>query len=115
MNKLEGIKSGDAVRVFCKGVVTTVYKDGGIGVFLEGGASYSHFDSSDVADPSFQIERIEPPIAVGDTVTWGIGGTVFEVVAIRGDWAILWNGKWSESKPALELRKAPPTPVREEG
>lgn len=68
MDKLEGISPGDRVRVTFEGVVS---RDRPVCVKMDGseGQAWSWWATKpEVAAPTFKIERIEPPLAVGDRV-----------------------------------------------
>lgn len=98
MNKLDGIKAGDRVRVLKEGVVfADVDKDGDILIKWDGRNVSDYLWKQEINAPTFTIEKIEPPIAVGDRVTWGTGVDVYELVAIRGDRAVLWSAGYSSS------------------
>lgn len=90
-DKLQGLKPGDRVRVTFEANV--VRPDDG-GLWLNRGALDTGEDwwgPKAIADSAFQIERIEPPLAVGDLVTWSDGAEHWRIVAFEGPNAILWG------------------------
>lgn len=97
MNKLDGIKPGDRVRVTFEGRVldNDGYSGDTMGVALDG----SHagecvlFPLRQQNAPTFQIERIEPPLSFGDKiVTTQPSHCYGEVVAVNGDKAwVFWE------------------------
>lgn len=116
MNKLEGIKEGDRVKVTFE---ATLGSKTGRFTDVLGQRADVCFSPAAMEDPTFQIECVERQIQVGDMVTWD-DTRIQEVVAIRGELAVLWapNGVgayYPTAQPIRILRKAPSTPVREEG
>lgn len=74
-SKLEGIKPGDRVRVTFEGVFGSMERepwmsDDPFSIVFDGGES-RWFPKRMANAPTFQIERIEPPLAVGDRVRFG--------------------------------------------
>lgn len=90
MNKLEGLEPG-RYRVTFEGEL----KEGESGWFLpDGGFEEWRVKENEAAADTFSIEKIAKPYVptVGDRVTFGTGACGFELVAIRDEWGILWNG-----------------------
>lgn len=108
MNKLDGIKAGDRVRVTFEGEVTSLEMDHFFPIrFLPDGAKIPSSPNLDTIEAdSFQIIRIEPALVVGQMVTWGRGVDDWEVVAIKGEIAVIYNRLRAEVKPLSELRRA---------
>lgn len=97
MNKLDGIKAGDRVRVTFEGVVQPEYA-GVAKIEMDGARTPTSWwaTPSEIASSTFtieKIEKIEPPIAVGDRVTGDGRVYTYEVVAIKDDLAFLWNAE----------------------
>ena len=99
MNKLNGIKKGDAVEVTFRGRVD------GLGprtldVIMDGADDPNILCANAIAAPSFSITKVEPPIAVGEMVAVrGQDDRLYELLAIRGDSVALW-GPFYESGPS---------------
>lgn len=92
MSKLDGYKVGDRVRVTFEGVVQgRVETDPDLPVIWDGGRTCRYINAYNAEAPTFHIERIAQPVKVGDMVKHRGRNTTFEVVAIRGDEAILWD------------------------
>jgi len=74
-DKLEGISPGDRVRVTFEAVLLPHLSDGEIvRVKPDGEPDASIWLANEaVAAPTFQIERIEPPLSVNDVVRWKMG------------------------------------------
>ena len=102
MSKLDGIKPGDRVRVTFEGVYTGgEYTIDGISVFYPAGdkvmirADHSHesivWRENEINAPTFQIERIEPPLKVGDRVRYlsNPKSTTGVIVAFDGPLAVI--------------------------
>jgi hypothetical protein len=71
MNKLNGIKKGDAVEVTFRGRVD------GLGprtldVIMDGADDPNILWANAIAAPSFSIRKVEPSIAVGDRVRFAV-------------------------------------------
>lgn len=95
MDKLNGIKPGDRVRVTFEGVVVEVGGDW-LGVTVDGGDTIScTFSAEDIKSPHFHIERIEKPLAVGDRVKETFAGFgAGEVLCVDGEFAFVrWDTK----------------------
>lgn len=93
MNKLDGYKKGDFVRVTFDGVIESV--DYGLAVSVFGGDKISTgYTKQDVESDTFQVQKIAKPYVptVGDRVTFGCGSTEWKLVAIEDGYGILWNG-----------------------
>ena len=69
MSKLDGIKAGDKVRITFEGEVSCPTVSDPILVVNTDG-NVIRFWVNDTKRDTFSIEKIEPPIAVGDRVTW---------------------------------------------
>lgn len=76
MNKLDGIKPGYRVRVTYEAVVTDA-NSAGLSVHIDtlqgddgtsGQAHIARITTPEAAAPTFKIERIEPPLKVGDRI-----------------------------------------------
>lgn len=70
-DKLHGLKPGDRVRVTFEARVTKLYANDGVMLALEGVDPVTTclpYSPGEVASPALQIERIEPPLKVGDRV-----------------------------------------------
>ena len=80
-DKLEGIRPGDRVRVTFEGV----YRGGSRFQLddMTGDDTTTYFAPQEVAAPAFQIERIKPPLKVGDRVRIKDGGSG-EVLGLQG-------------------------------
>jgi hypothetical protein len=70
MDKLEGIKEGNAIEVTFRGVVyeNPTFKTLYVLVEKGGLSSPTIFTEEEINAPSFSIKKVEPPIAVGDRV-----------------------------------------------
>ena len=121
MNKLEGIGTMDRVRVTFEGVRIDRGMGPEIAIAMDGSSGEVQISRSELEAPTFQIERIEPPVLVGDLVTLNDGsiestlGEQYRVLAFVGNRAVVWGALGSADFLTAELRKAPSTPVREEG
>jgi hypothetical protein len=104
MDKLEGIKKGDTVEVTVRGVVKDCSRV--LGIIPDGGTHWTGFDPADIASPFFSIKKVEPPIAVGDRVSWRHDYSCYEVVAINGDMAWCCDGVLNRVLPIASLRPA---------
>ena len=82
------VKDGDRVRVTVEGVVTAANPRGFNVVLDEEQSSHALGFGHGVPLPVCEI--LDPPLAVGDRVTWGNGFTVGELIAARGDRASVW-------------------------
>lgn len=94
-DKLEGIKPGDRVRVTFEANLPdrTPYEYGAVYLSLEGQTDVLIFAQTANAS-HFQIERIEPPLKVGDTVladrtTWWVAD--IRQTAGGTDQVAVWN------------------------
>jgi len=67
----EEMKRGDRVRVTFEGVLTQ-FGDSSLSVETDGGDS-RWFSKQSYSHDTFQIERIEPPLKVGEAVQWNDG------------------------------------------
>jgi len=121
MNKLEGIKEGDEVKITFTGKIVDFDSSMKVCVQPDNQEGYSWILSDGVTNSeTFQIERIEPPVLVGDLVTLNDGsiestlGEQYRVLAFVGNRAVVWGALGSADFLTAELRKAPSTPVREE-
>lgn len=96
MDKLDGLKAGDHVRVSFDGIVSNqsdvVYGAWGV-LVAEGHKESNAFMPEDLCAPSFRIERIEKPLAVGDRVVPSQPSHCYgEILAISGDKAwVFWE------------------------
>lgn len=110
MNKLDGIKEGDRVRIVFEGTVVDFDSSMKVCVQPDNQEGYSWILSDGVTNAhTFQIERIEPPVQVGDMVTWGTGQYSFELVAIRGEYGIVFQlGSGSDCRIMSDLRRVNP-------
>lgn len=107
MSKLDGYKKGDCFEVVMRGVVLfEADKDGDLVVQMDGSELSGYILAKAASDPNFQITRIEPEIKVCDNVTWGNRQDAWEVVAIKGDTAILFNGNFALDLPIKDLVRA---------
>lgn len=90
MSKLEGIKPGDRVRVTFEGEMSETSAVHFWPVVSDGMSAPTMWVMPDVHCPP-QIERIEPPLKVGDRVNKVEGGKVvvpnLTVIGIFGEWA----------------------------
>ena len=72
-NDLDGIKPGDRVRVTFEGEITHASASGlnidRDGLFFDSRHVGAGFDKKAINAPTFQIERIETPLQIGDRVT----------------------------------------------
>lgn len=69
MSKLDGLKEGDRVRITFEGTISDYDSSMKVCVTPDNQVGYSWILSDGVTNaPTFQIERIEPPLAVGDAV-----------------------------------------------
>lgn len=99
-DKLQSIKPGDRVRVTVHADVVMVNK-GCVDLVLDGDEPITIGGWAHEAD-TFQIERIEPPLKVGDRVRpRGSFGEVWKIVAMEDGYAVLYAG--------LDARVACPT------
>jgi len=103
-DKLAGIKPGDRVRVTCEGRFEANFSHG-LHLILDGHAGPHGFMAENVAAPTFQIERIEPPVQVGEMVTWGTKVENWKLVAIEGETGILWNGSYPGNAKLSDLER----------
>ena len=91
-NKLDGIKPGDRVRVTFEGVVDNC-EGQRVSVVPDDG-EFPHlkiFQGKGIAAPTFQIERIERKIAIGDLVRLKGGSDDYTVVQTNLSQACLMN------------------------
>lgn len=92
-DRLQGIKPGDRVRVTFDARVMKTYANDGVMLAIEGvdpTTTCLPYSPSEVASPTFQIERIEPPLKVGDRVRHK--GEVGVIVAMsRGFAWVEWS------------------------
>jgi hypothetical protein len=79
-------KPGDRVRLTMEGVATEVDDGGFLTVQLDGGCPETDFTPAELSAPTFKIEILEAPIAVGDRVV-DDGGNIIEVIALHGEYA----------------------------
>jgi len=92
MSKLDGYKEGDRVRVTFEGVLK--HPEASIIYVQADGSDYSStFYPGAQLSPTFQIERIEQPLAPGETVRLRDtkNARPYELVAIRNDSGVLWG------------------------
>lgn len=70
MSKLDGIKAGDRVRVVMEGEMVDAMSNDEVAFQIDGhgGQRTNWLMKSQVAEPTFQITRIEPAFKVGDGV-----------------------------------------------
>lgn len=102
MNKLEGLKAGDRVKVTFDGVIDDTGFVGGIGVGVCGGARLSSlFSPQDIDSPSFTIEKLPDPIKVGDRVKNHLSSDLGEVLAIHENKAWFWGHKYGPTTAPL--------------
>lgn len=80
MDKLEGIKPGDRVRVTFEGVVDALTSEWLSISVDDGDAVNNTFSRDDINSPHFHIERIEKPLEVGDRVRGVTSGDAGEIV-----------------------------------
>lgn len=108
MSKLDGYKVGDRVRVTFEGVVQgRVETDPDLPVIWDGGRTCRYINAYNAEAPTFHIERIAQPVKAGDMVTIKQGGGhIWEVVAIRHGYAVLWCDGMANSAPLSELERA---------
>jgi len=91
-----GIKPGDRVRVTFTGRVVSP-RNGALDVIQDGEGSQEPiwFTRDDLSEEGFQIERIDPPLKVGDRVRfkrgYGDDRVSFELVAFREGQCVLWG------------------------
>lgn len=106
-DKLEGIKPGDRVRVTFEANVVRLEDDGAWlnrdGLIRECEDWWGPLATS---SPTFQIERIEPPLKVGDRVECIDGRQKGYIIAIDGNLAWLHmnrsGARWTRSLSDLE-------------
>lgn len=81
MDKLEGIKPGDRVRVTFEGVVGEIGSAPNLYIGVVGGHPVKTiFNVKDIQSPCFHIERIEKPLSVGDRVRGVTSGDAGKIV-----------------------------------
>lgn len=92
MSKLDGLKEGDRVRITFEGTVDNFDSSLKVCVCPDNQIGFSWILSELVtSSPAFQIERIEPPLSVGDRVK-DSDGDPGSIRAIDGDdfW-VFWD------------------------
>lgn len=93
MSKLDGLKEGDRVRITFEGTVDNFDSSLKVCVCPDNQIGFSWILSDLVtSSPAFQIERIDPPIIVGDFVFDPAAGSRATVVGeiIRNGSRFLW-------------------------
>jgi len=109
-DKLDGIKPGDRVRVTFEGVVEGC-GDAQVEIIPDGGAlnHIKTFRGDALEAPTFQIERIEPPLSVNDAVKWseGYASKMYgKIIALHDEWAwILMSQGGVGSVPLRDLER----------
>lgn len=106
MSNLDDIKPGEKVRVTFEGELQ--YRDMGGGLWFKNGGVFREETQSLVT----QIERIEPPIAIGDQVLDTLGMAIFTVIAEveRTGRRLLWlegGPKGFETRFESDVRRIP--------
>ena len=87
--KLKGIKPGDRVRLTKSAMYVGWLQGQGMHRFEVGGVSYLDVSETEIdLDATFAIERIEPPIKVGDTVRFR--GMNYDLVVLAVDDDMAW-------------------------
>jgi hypothetical protein len=86
MNKLNGIKKGDAVEVTFRGRVDCLGPRT-LDVIMDGADDPNILWANAIAAPSFSIKEVGPPVAEGDTVIWIHDYKQYEVLAVRDGYA----------------------------
>ena len=98
-DKLEGIKPGDRVRVTFEGVVEVA--KGHLRVCVAQGTSMVAYDN-EMAQDTFQIERIEPPLKVGDRVKIPFDSRPYIVRTLAEGFAWVYDERWPDSHGAIQ-------------
>ena len=89
-DKLSGIKPGDRVRVTFEGERIDFRERSGIAIKMDGPLSGEvQFVAAEIDEHTFQIERIEPPLKVGDRVRIKRQDAFYEVLRIVGHQAVI--------------------------
>lgn len=87
-----GVKAGDRVRVTMEGVVGEIIGGDEVKIRFDGHRVESYTHRNVIAAPTFQIERIEPPLKVGDRVkNKDFPGPIWEIIALRDGYAVVYH------------------------
>jgi hypothetical protein len=90
--KTDAVREGDIAKVSFEGRVVVAFS-GGMTIAITGGDGVAiGFSNIDVAAESFKVEKIVPPIAVGDMVEWEVHATDSTSGLVAGHVLALANG-----------------------
>jgi len=108
MDKLEGLKEGDAVEVTFRGVVDENPTFKTLYVLVEKGglSSPTIFTEEEINAPSFSIKKVEPPLQPGDKVQTLLGANVVVLAVDSGEAWVRFEGGATEVLPTNYLVRA---------
>lgn len=106
-DKLAGIAPGDRVRVTIEGVAKHT-DQGTVSVYTEAGSPVVYATADEVDSPAFQIERIEPPLKVGDRIAFKVNGSVGVLLGVNEQkaWVRYEDGCYA-MPPLSDLERIP--------
>jgi len=93
-DKLKDINKGDRVRVTFEGEIATC-RHNYFNVMLDGGRTKSGFVSDEINAPTFSIEKLATPLAVGDRVQVRGDFRTGSILAFDGEAAVI---RWEQEE-----------------